>query len=57
MGATRRRCWHLGKQVPADTTFATKAATRAWHLARFDPGEATTNNFTYKLIDMIQQLV
>jgi hypothetical protein len=24
------RYWHLGNQVPADTTFATKAETRAW---------------------------
>jgi len=29
-GRYQARCWHLGKQVPADTTFATKADARAW---------------------------
>ena len=29
-GRYQARYWHLGKQVPADTTFATKADARAW---------------------------
>ncbi len=29
-GRYQARYWHLGKQVPADTTFATKANARAW---------------------------
>lgn len=29
-GRYQARYWHLGKQVPADTTFATKAEARVW---------------------------
>lgn len=29
-GRYQARYWHLGKQVPADTTFGTKADARAW---------------------------
>ena len=29
-GSYQARYWHLGKQVPADRTFATKADARAW---------------------------
>lgn len=29
-GRYQARYWHLGKQVPGDTTFATKADARAW---------------------------
>lgn len=29
-GRYQARYWHLGKQVPADTTFTTKAEARAW---------------------------
>ncbi len=34
-GRYQARYWHLGHQVPADTTFATKADARAW-LARME---------------------
>ncbi|MEZ5259775.1 MAG: hypothetical protein R2705_23705 [Ilumatobacteraceae bacterium] len=29
-GRYQARCWHLGKQIPADTTFANKTDARRW---------------------------